>query len=180
MRTTLFTLLLPAIMTGCSTMTRKPSASFTPPTVRKVDLDRYMGEWFVIAAVPYSLEKGKVATSDIYRKRADGKMDNIFAFREGSFEAPQKTWEGTAWVIDHETNATWKVRLFWPLTATYRILHLDPDYRWSVVSNGNGKLVWILSKDRQMPKHQYLDILEMLERDGFEASRLQKVPQPEG
>lgn len=154
------------------------TSSPPPPTVRHVDLDRYMGEWFVIANIPYFLEKGKVASSDTYRMRPDGRMDNIYTFRKKSFDAPEKQWKGVAWVVDRETNATWKVRLFWPLTSTYLVIHLDPDYRWSVVGNPSGKLLWILARKRSLPEHEYRDILELLQKDGYDAGRIVKVPQP--
>lgn len=176
LRPTLPLLLITALLSACSS----PSASShkAPPTVKQVDLNRYMGEWYVIANIPYSLEKGKVASSDTYQMRADGKMDNIYTFREKTFDAPEKQWKGVAWVVDKETNATWKVRLFWPLTSTYLVLHLDPDYRWSVVGTPNGKLLWILAKSRSLPEHEYQDILELLKKDGYDIGKIEKVPQP--
>lgn len=51
-------LLLPAlILAGCTTMNQPPLR-----TVPYVDLDRYLGDWHVIANIPYFLENGKVAT----------------------------------------------------------------------------------------------------------------------
>ena len=47
------------LLAGCTTMNQPPLR-----TVPHVDLDRYLGDWHVIANIPYYLEQGKVATLD--------------------------------------------------------------------------------------------------------------------
>jgi apolipoprotein D and lipocalin family protein len=161
-------------------MTEKSPLPLPVPTVRHVEMHRYMGKWFVIAAVPNSLEKGKVATSDTYRELGDGTIEVVYTFRKGSLDAPEKTWEGTARVVDTGSKATWKVRFFWLLTAEYRIIHLEPGYRWSVVTDGSGKLLWVLARERQLPEREYREILRRVQKDGFDITKLRKVPQPAG
>lgn len=152
----------------------------TPPlhTVAHVDLDRYLGRWYVIANIPYFLEKGKIASFDTYAKRPDGKLDNIFTFREGSFDAPEKSWRGTAWVTNSTTNAEWKVRFLWPLTSTYLVLELDPDYRWAVVGTPSRSLLWVLARERQLSAADYAQILGLLEKQGYDRTKIVPVPQP--
>jgi apolipoprotein D and lipocalin family protein len=157
--------------------------SAPPPdlqTVQHVELSRYMGRWYVISNVPYFFEKGKVASSDNYALRPDGRMDNNFLFRRASFDSPEKEWKGVAWVTNSATNAEWKVRLFWPFTSTYLVLELDPDYRWAVVSTGDGSLYWVLARERALPDDVYRGILERISKRGLEAGKLVKVPQPAG
>jgi len=167
-------------LASCSSpMASSKKSSSAPATVAHVDLPRYMGEWYVIANVPYFLEKGKVASSDIYRMRPDGKMDNIYQFRKGTLDAPEKQWKGVAWVVDTESNAEWKIQFIWPLTTTYLIVDLDPAYQWSVVTIPNKKLVWILSRNRHMPASTYQDIIARLKAKGFDTSKIEKVPQPD-
>ena len=173
-----FFLCLPLVLglAGCSTM--KSTRNLT--TVTQVDLDRYMGRWQVIAYVPNFVENGKVATADSYAKRPDGKMDNIYSFRKGSLDAPEKSWHGTAWVTNQQTNAEWKVRLLWPFTSDYKILELAPDYAWAVVASNGGDLLWILARDRTLPDPVYSDLLGRLERRGLDSASLVKVPQRQG
>ena len=150
------------------------------PTLRNVsyvDVDRYLGRWYVISHVPYFLENGKVGTSDNYARRPDGKLDAIFAFRKKSLTAPEQTWNGVAEITDTKSNAEWKVSFVWPFSATYRVLELDPDYRWAVVSNGNGKLVWVLARETSMTDALYRDILKRVTAQGIDANKLVKVPQ---
>lgn len=172
----LLALTAPLAFTGCSTVSGpKP----LPATVARVDLDRYMGRWFVISHVPYFLEKGKVASSDYYERRPDGRLVNNFTFREKTVDGPEKTWEGIAWVTDATTNATWKVRFVWPFSVTYKIFSLDPDYRWAVVGTKDAKLLWVLARDRALPPDTYAAILAELRAKAIDPSGLVYVPQPE-
>lgn len=146
-------------------------------TVPHVDLQRYAGDWHVFAHIPYSLEKGKVGTLDRYVLRPDGKMDNIFLFRRGSLEAPLEQWKGVAWVHNRETNAEWRVQFIWPFRLPYLVIDLDPDYQWSVVGYPNRKLAWVLTRKPTLDEPTYQAILKRMTAQGYDASRLVKVPQ---
>lgn len=149
-------------------------------TVPDVDLNRYLGNWYVIANIPYLLENGKVASYDTYLMRPDGRMGNVFTFRKGSFAAPEKSWHGVAWVVNKESNARWKVQFIWPFTATYLVLELDPEYRWAVVGTPKRKLLWVLARQRQLGETTYAEILQRIAAQGYDTNRLAKVPQPLG
>jgi apolipoprotein D and lipocalin family protein len=167
-------LLLPLLLVGCA------SAPKAPPlrTVAHVDLERYVGRWYVIANIPYFLEKGKVASYDTYARRPDGTLVNDFTFRKGDFDASEKTWHGSAWVVNTQTNAEWKVRFVWPFTATYLVLELDPDYRWAVVGTPGRGLLWVLARERQLDDATYAAILERIRAQGIDPAKVVKVPQP--
>ena len=149
-------------------------------TVPKLDLSRYLGNWYVIANIPYFLEKGKVASYDTYAMRPDGRMDNIFTFRKGTLDAPEKSWHGVAWVVNHDSNAEWKVRFLWPFTSTYLVLELDPDYQWAVVGTPGRGLLWVLARQRHLETPVYRDILKRIAAQGYDTNRLVLVPQPTG
>lgn len=167
-------LVLPALfLAGCAT-TGRP----LPAAVASVDLDRYMGRWYVISHVPYFLEKGKVASYDTYARRSDGLLTNNFTFREQTVDGPEKTWEGVARVIDTTSNATWKVSFFRPVWITYKIFALDPDYRWAVVGTKDGGLLWVLARERQLAPETYAAILTEMREKGLTTSGLSLVPQP--
>ena len=168
--------ILLANLPGCATAPKPPPLR----TVAHVDLQRYMGQWNVIANIPYLLEKGKVATYDTYSPRADGRMNNVFTFRKGTFDAPEKSWHGVAWVVNPVSNAEWKVRFLWPLATTYLVLELDPDYRWAVVATPGHKLLWVLARERALDAATYAAILQRIQAQGYDVNRVAKVPQPDG
>lgn len=156
------------------------SAALAAPslqTVEHVDLNRYMGRWYVIAHVPNFLEKNKVGTSATYSLLPDGRIEDIFSFHKATLEAPEKSWHGIGRVFDKTTNAVWKLRLLWPIPGTYRILELSPDYAWAVTSNESGKLFWVVSRSPTLPDATYSTIVNRLLLRGLDISKLEKVPQ---
>ena len=151
-----------------------------PPmkTVPRVDLPRMEGTWYVIANIPYWLENGKVATADRYHLREDGRMDNTYVFRRGSFDAPEEEWHGIAWVHDPATNAHWKVRFLWPFSVDYLVIDLDPDYRWLAVGHPSRDYFWILARERHLDPAIYDGIVQRAAAQGYDPTRFAFVPQP--
>jgi apolipoprotein D and lipocalin family protein len=161
------------VLSGCAMMRGGPPLE----TVDRVDLERYMGEWHVIANIPYFGERGNVAGRAIYRMRDDGRIDDIYRYRDGSFEAPVEEMTGVAWVVDEASNAQWKVQFYWPIRFGYYIIALDDDYDWTVVGHPSREYAWIMAREPELPDDRYQALLELLEARGFDSSKLQKVPQ---
>ena len=149
----------------------------TLPTVRHVDLPRYMGDWRVIANIPYFAEKGCIDSIETYAARSDGRIDNIFTFRKGSFAAKQSQVRAIAWVHDKETNAEWRIRFFRLIMAKYLVLDLDPEYRWTVVGHPSRKYGWIMAREKTLPDSTYRGILDRLAKQGYDPGAFVKVPQ---
>ena len=157
------------------------SAPALPPlkTVDYVDLDRYMGRWYVIANIPYFLEEGKVASYDTYAKRDDGWMDNNFSFRRETLDAPETTWTGRAKVVNTTSNAEWKVQFIWPFTAKYLVIDLDPAYQWAVVGYPDRSLMWVLARNTTLDEGIYQGILQRAAAQGYNPAQVAKVLQPQ-
>jgi apolipoprotein D and lipocalin family protein len=166
------------LLVGCALAATASARSEPTATVASVDLKRYMGNWYVIANIPYFLEKNKVASYDSYALLPDGRIENNFTFRKGDVTGTEKTWHGKATIVNKETNAEWKVRFLWPFSSTYLVLDLDPDYQWAVVGTPGRKLVWILARERHLPDELYAKILGRLAYKDFDVAKLRKVPQP--
>jgi apolipoprotein D and lipocalin family protein len=168
-----FLLVCLGLLAGCATPSGAPSLR----TVRHVDLNRYMGDWYVIAHIPYFAEKGKVATMDRYSLRPDGKVDSLFLFHQGAFDAPQKHWHAVAEVVNHETNAEWRLQFVWPIKLAYLIVALDPDYRWALVGCSSRNYLWVLARDRTISNELYKTILRRAAAQGYDITRVVQVPQ---
>ncbi len=64
------------------------ACSNPPPirTVEAVDLDRFMGDWYVVAHIPTWLERDAYNAVESYRLDPDGTVATTFSFREGGFD----------------------------------------------------------------------------------------------
>lgn len=142
----------------------------------KVDLQRYMGTWYVIANVPYFAENGKVATRDVYRLDADGNVATTYAYRK-AFDAPEKTMGSLGVVQPATDNHHWIVRLFWLIRADYLILEVAPDYSWALVGQPSRKLGWVLARAAAMDAALYASLMEKFRGYGYEPERFKQVPQ---
>ena len=155
-------------------------ASRQPPlrTVQHVELKRYMGDWRVISIIPYFAERGRVDSVESYGLRPDGRIDNWFVSRKGTFDAPQKRIDALAWVHNPETNAEWRVRFLGLITAEYHIIDLDPQYRWAVIGHPSRNYGWIMAREKTLPEKTMRGILTRLAAQGYDTARFVKVPQP--
>jgi apolipoprotein D and lipocalin family protein len=147
-------------------------------TVSHVDLPRYMGDWYVIANIPYFAEKNCYDSVESYALRADGDIDNWFTCRKGSFAAPMKRKVDTlAKVTDAASNARWRVRFFKVISVQYLIIDLDPDYQWVVVGHPSRRYGWIMARTKTLPAGLYTKILQRIGEQGYDTSKFAKVPQ---
>ena len=160
-----------ALLTGCATS--------HPPlrTVSHVDLPRYMGDWRVIANIPYFAEKDCVDSIESYGLRPDGKIANIFRFRKKSFDAPQQKLEFVAEVTNNQSNAEWRVQFAPLISAGYYIIDLDRDYQWTVVGHPSRRYGWIMSRSKSLSDRVYGSILRRLVAQGYDSKQFVKVPQ---
>lgn len=143
----------------------------------KVDLAAFMGDWYVIASIPTFIEKGAHNAVESYRLDADGSIATTFTFRKGSFDGPQKRYEPRGFVMDRTSNAVWGMRFVWPIKADYRIVHLAEDGAVTVIGREKRDYVWIMARRPEIPEPEYRALLGMLEGQGYDIQRIQKVPQ---
>ncbi len=147
------------------------------PTVPKVDLERYMGEWYVIANIPTSYEKEAHNARESYRLNPDGTIATIFTYRKGSFDGPLKTMRPKGFVRDPESNAAWWMQFFWPLKAEYLIAYLSPDYSQTIVARTKRDYVWIMARTPAIPEADYTNLVEKVAELGYDTAKLLRMPQ---
>ncbi len=70
------------------------------PTVARVDLQRFMGDWYVIANIPTFIERGAHNAIESYALAPDGTIDTTFTFRADSFDGKRKKYNPRGFVMD--------------------------------------------------------------------------------
>ena len=143
-------------------------------TVGHVDLKKYLGKWYEIAAFPQSFQKGCSCTSAEYSLRPDG---NIAVKNTCLKEGKIKTATGKAVVKDKTTNAKLSVTFFWPFSGKYWIIALAPDYSYAVVGHPNRDYLWILSRKPVMDEQTYRMLVVNVADKGFDVRKLVKTTQ---
>lgn len=153
-------------------------ASHPPmPTVESVDLERFMGEWYVIANIPTFIEKGAHNAIESYALDPDGSIATTFTFRAGAFDGEEKRYTPRGFVVPGSGNAVWGMQFVWPIKADFRIVHLTPDYGQTVIGRNARDYVWIMARTPAIADADYADILARLATLGYDVGNIQKVPQ---
>ena len=153
-----------------------------PPiqTVQSVDLDRFMGSWYVIASIPTFIEKDVYNGIESYRLAEDGTVETTFTFNKGGFDGPEKIYRPRGFIRDTESNAVWGMQFVWPFKAEYRIIYLDKNYTQTVIGRTKRDYVWIMAREPSIPQADYARILQFIEEQGYDLSKVQKIPQQQG
>ncbi|MDJ0801383.1 MAG: lipocalin family protein [Desulfobacterales bacterium] len=167
---TIVVLALVATMTGCQSP--QPIT-----TVASVDLERFMGDWYVIASIPTSFEKDAYNALENYRLDADGTVATTFTYHKGAFDGPLKTYTSRGFIRGDSGNAVWGMQFIWPFKAEYRIIYLTPDYTQTVIGRSKRDYVWVMARTPAIPANDYERILTLLTDVGYDLQRLQRVPQ---
>ena len=117
-----------AVLAGCASA---PDPNLKPVAlVAKVDLPRFMGDWYVIANIPTSIEKGAHNAKDSYRLDADGTIATTFSFNADGFDGAYKTYHSRGYVVDARKPDT----AAFPSRATTKQIQVD----WAGALPGNG------------------------------------------
>ena len=145
-------------------------------TVEDVDIERFMGDWYVIANIPTTIEKGAHNAVETYQLDDDGSIATTFTFNDGGFDGELKTYKPRGFVSE-ESNAIWGMQFIWPIKADYRIFYLDEDYSVTVIGRNKRDYVWIMAREPVIGVAEYSDILDRLEVAGYDVSAIQRVPQ---
>ena len=146
-------------------------------TANAVDLERFMGDWYVIANIPTFLEKDAYNAMESYRLAQDGTVATTFSFRKGSFDGELKTYHPTGYVLDKESNAVWGMQFIWPIKADYRILYVDSAYSRTIIGRIDRDYVWLMARTPQLPDADYRHFIEFIAAEGYDVSKVQLVPQ---
>ena len=150
-----------------------------PPleTVPQVDLARYMGKWYEIAAFPQRFQKGCHCTTAEYEMTDKGYVRVINTCLKDGPQGKVKAAKGKAFVVEGSGNAKLRVQFFWPFRGDYWIIDLAQDYSCAVVGDKTQKYLWILSRTPRMDEVLYQEILARVKEKGFDIGRLRKCDQ---
>ncbi len=143
----------------------------------KVDLPRFMGDWYVIASIPTFIEKNAHNAIESYRLAPDGSIDTTFTFRAGGFDGERKRYAPRGFIADRAVNSVWEMQFVWPLKTDYRIVHVSPDYARTVIGREKRDYAWIMARTPTLPDAEYEELVGLLRAQGYDVSLLRKVPQ---
>jgi apolipoprotein D and lipocalin family protein len=164
--------LFAAVISGCASQ----SLSNIKP-VSYVNLNQFMGNWYVIACIPTIIETDAYNAIESYELKQDGSINTTFIFREGRFNGPKKHYNPKGFVIENTGNAVWGMQFIWPFKSEYIIAYLDKNYTRTIIARNARDYVWIMARTPFINDSQYQELIKSVADLGYDVTKLRKMPQ---
>ncbi|KRA52199.1 hypothetical protein ASD77_10930 [Pseudoxanthomonas sp. Root65] len=161
-----------ATTAACRSGNVKPSI----PTAAPVDVDRFMGDWYVIAHIPSFPEREAYKAVESYARLPDGRIQTTFRFRKGALDGPEKTMHPVGTVKPDGGGAVWDMQFVWPIQAEYVIAWIDADYQQTIVGRSKRDYVWLMARTPQIPEADYQARVRQIQALGYDVSKIRRVP----
>lgn len=146
-------------------------------TVPEVDLSRYAGKWYEIAAFPLIFERGCHCTTAEYTVNPAGYVEVVNTCnRKSPYGKPTQA-IGKAFPVPGSNNAKLKVQFQWPFKGDYWILALDEEYSYAVVGTPDRQHLWILARRPIIAPTLYQNLVHIAQQKGFDTDHLNLTDQ---
>ena len=144
-------------------------------TVKYINLNNFMGDWYVIASIPTFIEKNIVNAKENY-KIIENSIETTYTYQKEK-NGDKKVIKSIATILDDSNNSLWEMCFWGPLKSKYMIIYIADDYSNTVVTIPNKKYLWIMSRQPSMSKVTYSKIIEKLDSLNFETNKIKLIPQ---
>ena len=153
------------------------SVIFSMEPVKNLDIDKFMGKWYVISNIPNFIENKVTDSYDEYTLNSDGTIE---IFYHGLKNNKPVTLKQRATILNKENNSEWKLKLTRPcipfLRLPYKVIILDENYQYMAVGYPKNKYGWIMSRTNKMDDDLYFKILTTLQvKFGYDINQFKKV-----
>jgi apolipoprotein D and lipocalin family protein len=145
-------------------------------TVPQVDINRFMGSWYVIAAIPTAIETESFNAIESYKLDDDGTIATTFTFNKGSLDGKVKTYNPRGFVVENSGNARWGMQFIWPIKAEYLIAHVDENYSETIIARNARDYVWIMARAPHLSDEAYQALVQKVSDMGYDIQKLRRVP----
>lgn len=135
------------------------------------NLEKYMGTWYEIARFDHRFERNLQNVTATYKLMPNGKVQVINKGNDQTVNGPQKTAIGKAKVKNLEKRHL-RVSFFWIFYSDYKILELDPDYKYALIGSKSPNYFWILSRTPQLGDSIRTQLIQNAELLGYDTQKL--------
>ena len=151
------------------------SFSFSHPVVENLDIERFMGRWYVIALIPNWIEENATNSYDDYKLNKDGTISITYkAIKNGK----ERTIKQKGTILNN--SARWEIEFLKPwipfYKAPYEVILLDENYEYMAVGYPDNSFGWIMARNTLIDINIYNNILNELNQNfGYEKNKFKKV-----
>jgi len=147
-----------------------------PMPVKNINLEKFMGSWYVISHIPVWGEKNAYNAIENYSLNDKGQVDVKYTFNDKNLDGPDKKYTMTGFVNEKESGH-WKVQPMWPFKFDYRVVYIDDNYKLTVIARKSRDYAWIMSRTPTLSDVEYSKATAALSELGYDLGALRLVPQ---
>jgi apolipoprotein D and lipocalin family protein len=140
--------------------------------VESFKLEKYLGDWYEIARLDHSFERGLSRVTASYSLRDDG---GVRVLNRG-YSEKEKIWkeaEGKAYFVQRPDQGYLKVSFFGPFYGSYIVFELDHEnYQYALVSGPDKSYLWLLARSPEIKKDLRDSLVMAAAKRGFDTSKL--------
>lgn len=150
------------------------SCTGTPKGIEPIDnfdLNRYLGDWYEIARLDHSFERGLSNIKANYSLNKDGSVKVI----NTGFSEENGEWKeaiGKAKFVKNPDIGHLKVSFFGPFYGSYVIFRLDEDYQYAFITSHNRDFLWLLSRSPDIDESVKQGFINTIKGLGFNTDEL--------
>ncbi|MCY0965399.1 lipocalin family protein [Parathalassolituus penaei] len=144
--------------------------------VSDFDGERYLGQWYEIARLDHSFERGLEQVTATYSRREDGGV-KVINRGYSPEKAEWKEAEGKAYFVETPDKGYLKVSFFGPFYGSYVVFGLGADYQHSFISGPDHSYLWLLARTPTVSDEVYQQFVDDAKARGFDTSQLIRVNQ---
>ena len=135
------------------------------------ELNRYLGDWYEIARLDHSFERGLEAVKAEYSLRDDGGIRVINSGRDSKTQVAQQA-EGRAYFVEEPNLGHLKVSFFGPFFGSYVIFELDENYQYAFIAGNSRDYLWLLARTPEVSEELIDQFISRASLLGFDTSQL--------
>ena len=163
-----------------------PAMAADVKAVESLDLERYLGSWHEIAAIPQFFQRKCIRdTRATYTALESSliRVENVCTREDGGRDRA----EGRARHVDANSTSKLEVTFvdlfgeyrFW-VAGDYWVIALDPAYGWAVVGHPSRRYGWVLAREPRLPPATLAEIIGRIKLQGYDACDFVVTPQTGG
>jgi apolipoprotein D and lipocalin family protein len=146
---------------SCSEKKLTPATSFV--------LDKFMGRWYEIKALPGGIKKG--CTCTVFDYKLSGDKEYVMVINSCIKKGKQGAVLAKAFV-DESSDAVWDMQFFWPFRKDHVIMVVADDYSYAMAGRADRKSLWIISRSPSLSQEITDSLVTVASSMGFDTSAL--------
>jgi len=153
-----------------------------------IDIQRFMGRWYVVAAIPTMFDRGVVNEIEEYTWNEQKQRIDVHFTMQSTFDAPVKAIAQRATIVNgaptadapNGINTRWSLSprlggVWLPLGLAYLVVDCAADYSTTIIGVPDRSVLYVMARTPVIDEAVMRPLLDTCQRSGFDMSQVVRV-----